>query len=435
MRILVIGSGGREHSLCWKLSRSGYSPEIHCAPGNAGIGQIANCHEVQADDIEGLVNLVHEIETEMAVIGPEVPLTLGLADRLEESGIKVIGPCANAAQLEGSKAFMKELCVRQDIPTAVFESFTDPEKAKNYIRDADFPVVIKADGLAAGKGVVIPETESQAFEVIDEMLSGKSFGRAGRKIVIEEFLNGPEVSFFALCDGQDVIPFGTAEDHKRAFDDDKGPNTGGMGAFSPSPLVDNDLADEIMKTIIFPTFNGLKEQGIAFKGVLYAGLILVNGRPKLLEYNTRFGDPECQALMMRLESDLVDIFKALASGNLQQWKNKIDWASRPAITVVMAARGYPGSYPKNTPLKGLGKIRQDSYLQLFHAGTRKGKHGEIVNSGGRVLNMACTAETIEAARDKAYENLELIEWPEGFFRRDIALKALKKDYRDKKTAI
>lgn len=428
MNILVVGSGGREHALIWKLKQSDKVRAIHCAPGNAGIADLATCHpELSADNISGLVQCAVDHAIDLVLVGPEVPLTLGLVDACEKKGIKAFGPNARAAELEGSKRFMKDLCAKKGIPTALYKTSSDVDEALAFLEGFGSDVVIKADGLAAGKGVVIPETLTEAKAAVVSMLSGKAFGEAGREVVIEEFLEGQEVSFFALTDGKTVIPFGTAEDHKRAFDDDKGPNTGGMGAFSPSSLISAELEQTIMNRIIQPTIEGLDEQGIHFKGVLYAGLILVDGEPKLLEYNVRFGDPECQVLMMRLESDLAEIIEATASGRLESVKDLVNWSTDPALTVVMAASGYPESYAKNTMINGADALTQSDKFQVFHAGTSRDGAGNLVNTGGRVLNVTAREEDISAARSVVYSKLKQIDWPEGFYRDDIGIKKIRQD--------
>lgn len=424
MKILVVGAGGREHALIWKLKQSRRVTDIHCAPGNAGIADEASCHDVAVDDIAGLVDLSKKLGVDLVVVGPELPLTLGLADRLNDEGVKVFGPSKQAAILEGSKAFMKDLCRDNHIPTARYESFTDLEEALSYLDDFDGNVVIKADGLAAGKGVIIPKSYEEARLAVKSMLEDQQFGDASSEIVIEEFLDGVEASYFALTDGESILPFGTAEDHKRALDNDEGPNTGGMGAFSPSPLITADMEQKIIADILEPTIKGLRDKGITYKGVLYAGLMIVEGEPRLLEYNVRFGDPECQVLMMRLESDLVDILEAVCDGRVGETRKSVRWAERTALTVVMSAKGYPESYKKGTVIKGLEKLPAQTGLVVFHAGTARDNDGHIINSGGRVLNATAAGECLADARKQAYALLEYIDWPEGFYRSDIGLKRL-----------
>ncbi len=346
MRILVVGGGGREHSLCWAISASPLCTKLYCAPGNAGIAQVAECIDVAAEDIAGQVALAQREKIDFVVVGPEVPLAMGLADRFTEAGIKVFGPSQKAAQLESSKGFTKELCKRHNIPTGAYERFTDADKAAAYIKAQGAPIVVKADGLAAGKGVVVAETVEQAIEAARDMLSGNRFGAAGASVVIEEFLVGEEMSFFALCDGEHVLPLIAAQDHKRAFDNDKGPNTGGMGAYSPAPIFDAAMQKRTMDEIILPTARAMAADGMPFKGVFYAGLMITAQGPKIFEYNCRFGDPECQVLMMRLKSDLVPALIACADGGLKHFD--LRWSNDSALTVVMAANGYPDAYQKGT---------------------------------------------------------------------------------------
>ncbi len=426
MRILVVGGGGREHSLCWAISASPLCTKLYCAPGNAGIAQVAECVDVAAEDIAGQVALAKREKIDFVVVGPEVPLSLGLADRLAEAGIKVFGPSQKAAQLESSKGFTKELCKRHNIPTGAYERFTEADKAAAYITAQGAPIVVKADGLAAGKGVVVAETVEQAIEAARDMLSGNRFGAAGASVVIEEFLVGEEMSFFALSDGEHVLPLIGAQDHKRAFDDDKGPNTGGMGAYSPAPIFDAAMQKRTMDEIILPTARAMAADGMPFKGVLYAGMMITAQGPKLFEYNCRFGDPECQVLMMRLKSDILPALIACADGGLKHFD--LRWSSESALTVVMAAKGYPDAYQKGTEIRGLDAATKVEGVQIFHAGTKFGAAGpdgkRVLANGGRVLNVTAMAPTVEEARNRAYRAVDLIDWPEGFCRRDIAWRVV-----------
>jgi len=426
MRILVIGGGGREHSLCWAISASPLCTKLYCAPGNAGIAQVAECVDVAAEDIAGQVDLAKREKIDFVVVGPEVPLAMGLADRLAEAGLKVFGPSQKAAQLESSKGFTKELCKRHNIPTGAYERFTDADKAAAYIKAQGAPIVVKADGLAAGKGVVVAETVEQAIEAARDMLSGNRFGAAGASVVIEEFLVGEEMSFFALSDGEHVLPLIGAQDHKRAFDNDKGPNTGGMGAYSPAPIFDAAMQKRVMDEIILPTARAMAADGMPFKGVFYAGLMITAQGPKIFEYNCRFGDPECQVLMMRLKSDILPALIACADGGLKHFD--LRWSAESALTVVMAAKGYPDAYQKGTEIRGLDAAAKVEGVQIFHAGTKFGTMGpdgkRVLANGGRVLNVTAMASTVEEARDRAYRAVDLIDWPEGFCRRDIAWRVV-----------
>jgi phosphoribosylamine--glycine ligase len=423
MRILVVGGGGREHSLCWAISASPLCTKLYCAPGNAGIAQVAECIDVAAEDIAGQVALAKRERIDFVVVGPEVPLAMGLADRIAEAGIKVFGPSQQAAQLESSKGFTKELCKCHNIPTGAYERFTDADKAAAYIKAQGAPIVVKADGLAAGKGVVVAETVEQAIEAARDMLSGNRFGAAGASVVIEEFLVGEEMSFFALCDGEHVLPLIGAQDHKRAFDNDKGPNTGGMGAYSPAPIFDTAMQKRTMDEIILPTARAMAADGMPFKGVLYAGLMITAQGPKIFEYNCRFGDPETQVLMMRLKSDLVPALIACADGGLKHFD--LRWSNDSALTVVMAANGYPDAYQKGTEIRGLDAAGKVEGVQIFHAGTKFAPDGKrVLANGGRVLNVTAMASTVGEARSRAYRAVDLIDWPEGFCRRDIAWRVV-----------
>lgn len=427
MKILLVGSGGREHALAWKLAQSPLCETLYCAPGNAGITQCAQCVDIGAEDISGLTNFAVENEIDLVVVGPEGPLVLGLADALQNHNIPVFGPSADAAQLEGSKGFTKDLCAEFDIPTAAYGRFSNVAEAENFIRQHGAPIVIKADGLAAGKGVIIATSEHEAIEAAKDMLSGECFGDAGAEIVIEEFLDGEELSYFALADGKTILPLSSAQDHKRAYDGDKGPNTGGMGAYSPAHLMNDDLEQKILNRIIKPTVEGMQKRGMPFTGVLYAGLMIVGGEPFLIEYNTRFGDPECQALMMRLNGDLVKILDAAAKGNLEDIRADVRWDDNHALCLVLAAKGYPGSYQKNTPINGINDADAMDDVTVFHAGTaQSAEQGQFLSVGGRVLGVTALGDTIEQARTKAYDAAAKIDWPDGFYRKDIGWRAVEK---------
>lgn len=425
MRILIIGSGGREHALARTIAASPSCDRLWCAPGNAGIAQVAQCVELDSRDSEALIGFARAQAVDLVVIGPEAPLVAGLADRLEAAGIAAFGPSAAAARLEGSKSFTKDLCARHDIPTAAYRTVTDLAEAEAYIRERGAPIVIKADGLAAGKGVTVAQTLDQALEAARQALGEGRFGQAGAELVIEACMVGPEVSFFALVDGVTALPLATAQDHKRAFDGDEGPNTGGMGAFSPSPLVDAAMQARIMEEIIEPTVRAMAQEGCPFKGVLYAGLMLTAQGPKLVEYNVRFGDPECQVLMMRLAGDLLPVLVACREGTLAD--TRIGWKPEPAVCIVLAAQGYPGSYTKGSVIAGIDRAEAGGAV-CFHAGTKQGEATKqeegrtVLANGGRVLGVTACGADLSAARATAYAAIDRIDWPEGFCRRDIAAK-------------
>ena len=425
MKVLVVGGGGREHALCWAIAASPLITGLYCAPGNAGIAQEAECIDIAAEDVDGLVRFARDNDIAFVVIGPEAPLVAGLADRLAELGIKSFGPSAKAAVMEGSKGFMKDFCARHAIPTAAYGRFTDIAAAKAFVAEQGAPIVVKADGLAAGKGVIIAETINQANAAIDDMLAGGTFGAAGAEVVIEEFLEGEEASFFTLCDGGTALPLVSAQDHKRVGDGDTGPNTGGMGAYSPAPIVTDAMVETIMETIITPTMDGMAAEGAPYVGVLYAGLMIKDGVPKLLEYNVRFGDPECQVLMMRLRSDLLPALMAAADGVLKDFD--LRWYDKVALTVVMAANGYPGSYDKGSEIKGLIEAAAIPDVTVFHAGTASGPNGEILATGGRVLGVTALGKTVAEAQARAYQAVDVLDWPGGFCRRDIGWRAVERE--------
>ena len=422
MKVLVIGSGGREHALVWKIAQSPLVDTLIAAPGNPGMARDAECVAVKADDVEGLLRLAKERNIDLVVIGPEAPLALGLADRLSEAGIPAFGPSAAAAQLESSKAFTKDLLARHSIPTAAYGVFTEAGEAKAFLDTLDAPYVLKADGLAAGKGVVIAQTRDEADREVDEFLSGK-FGEASQKLVIEEFMHGEELSVFALCDGETVVFCGAAQDHKKVGEGDTGLNTGGMGAYSPAPPATDALIEDVMTRIIAPTARAMKDEGMPFVGVLYCGLMLTEEGPKVVEYNARFGDPECQILMVRMPDDVLPWLKAAAEGGLAG-RGEISWSDTPAVTVVMAAKGYPEGYQKGDVIGGLDAAGALDGVTIFHAGTAAGPDGQITAAGGRVLNVTAVGETLHYAVDRAYSAVDAIDWPGGFCRRDIAWRAL-----------
>ncbi|MET0688595.1 MAG: phosphoribosylamine--glycine ligase [Methyloceanibacter sp.] len=420
MNVLLIGGGGREHALAWKLKQSPLLDRLYCMPGNAGIEEVAECVALDVDDHAAVASFCKDNDIGLVVIGPEVPLVAGLTDDLEAEGINVFGPSRAAAALEGSKGFTKNLCSKYGIPTARYHRFTEPDPALFYVMGQDLPIVIKADGLAAGKGVIIAETIEQASRAIDDFFLGV-FGDAGKEIVIEEFLDGEEASFFALVDGETALPLATAQDHKRAFDGDKGPNTGGMGAYSPAPIMTPELCAQVMEKIVMPTVSAMAERGTPFKGVLYAGLMIKDGVAKLIEYNVRFGDPEAQVLMLRLESDLLPALLAVAEGKLSAVT--LDWHDDTALCVVMAAKGYPGKYETGSEIKGLAQAGADPRVQIFHAGTKR-EGQRIVADGGRVLGFTARGRDIREAQSRAYAAIDQIDWPSGFYRRDIGWRAL-----------
>lgn len=424
MKILLVGSGGREHALAWAIAQSPRCSKLYCAPGNAGIEDEAELVDIGAEDIKGLVHFAKTNAIDFVVVGPEQPLVAGLVTALKKEKIIVFGPEKAAAQLEGSKGFMKDLCAKYNIPTARYGRFHNLEKASAFVHELGAPIVIKADGLAAGKGVIIAQTIEEAIDAVEDMLSGHAFGLAGSELVIEEFMDGEELSYFAIADGKTFIPFASAQDHKRVFDGDKGPNTGGMGAYSPAHFMTPELEEKIIETIIKPTVAAMKVEGCPFAGVLYAGLMIVDGTPKLIEYNARFGDPETQPILMRLQSDIVDVLYASATQTLESLA-PLKWSDDATLCVVMAANGYPGSYEKGTPISGLDEVNNMDDVRLFHAGTLKDNSGAIINVGGRVLNIVGKAPSIDLAQQRAYKGVSKISWPDGFCRSDIGWCAIK----------
>lgn len=428
-RVLVVGGGGREHAICWKLSQSPKIEKLYCAPGNAGISHVAECVPIKAEDIQGICEFTMENRIDFAVIGPEVPLSMGIVDELEKIGVKTFGPNKKCAQLEGSKAFTKAFLARHDIPTAGYKEFTDQTELKNAIGIYGFPMVIKADGLAAGKGVVIAETPEQAESAIDEMMGQRIFGDAGDKIVVEEYLTGIEASMLCFVDEHTIVPMESAQDYKRIFDGDKGPNTGGMGSYSPSLLFNDQLEKRIREEILDPTLKGFQEDGLDFKGVLFIGLMISKEGPKVIEFNNRFGDPETQSVLMRMETDLFDIMTAVVDNTLSQQKMK--WSDDRAVCVVLASGGYPGSYQKGKPISGLNDVEEE--VIVFHAGTKfasdttiaTGADGAadvtVVTDGGRVLGVTATGKTHDAARQKAFDNAKRIQFDGMQYRKDIGL--------------
>jgi phosphoribosylamine---glycine ligase len=420
MNILILGSGGREHALAWAVKQNPKCDRLIVAPGNAGISAVAECATFDILDGAAVVIFCEENAIDFVIVGPEAPLAAGVADMLRAAGILTFGPTAAAAQLEASKAFTKEVCDASGAPTAAWARFTDAAKARQYVQAKGAPIVVKADGLAAGKGVVVAMTLPEALAAIDDMFGG-SLGDAGAQVVIEEFMAGEEASFFVLTDGTDVLPIGTAQDHKRAFDGDTGPNTGGMGAYSPSPMLTDAIQQQALDRIVIPTIREMARRGTPYHGVLYAGLMIERGNARLVEYNARFGDPECQVLMMRMGAQALDLMLACAEGRLAGYK--VNWADDHALTVVMAARGYPGSFARGSAIRGLEAMPEDSSHMVFHAGTAE-RDGQITANGGRVLNVTARGDTLTQARDRAYAMVDGIDWPDGFCRRDIGWRAL-----------
>ena len=427
MKILVIGSGGREHALVWKISQSPLVKKVYCAPGNAGISEIAENVNTESTDIKGLVEFAIKNSIDFTVVGPELPLTLGIVDEFEKKGLKIFGPSKEAAEIEGSKVFAKYMMKKYKITTAKYESFNSQKDAKDYIlslQPSAFsfqPVVIKADGLAAGKGVIICNTIEEAVKAIDSIMVEKLFGSAGNKVIIEEYLKGEEASFMVFSDGEDILPIASAQDHKQIYDGDRGPNTGGMGAYSPAPVITEKISREILDTIIKPLISGMKKEGKTYKGILYAGLMIVNGKPFVLEFNCRFGDPETQPILVRMESDIVSIMMSVVEGRLKG--KEIQWRNEPSVCVVMVAGGYPDKYEKGKEIGGLDETKNIENLWVFHAGTSK-IGNKVVTNGGRVLGVTSLGTNFEDAIDRAYKGVSLIKWDGAYFRRDIGRKAL-----------
>ncbi len=426
MKILLIGSGGREHALAWKIGQSPKVEEVLCAPGNAGIEQDARCVDVAADDVKGLLKLAKKEKVDLTVVGPELPLTLGVVDAFQEEGLKIFGPTKEAARLEGSKAFSKELMKQAKIPTAFFSTFTDPEDASRYIQEVGAPIVVKADGLAAGKGVIVCQTVEEALDAVNLILVNESFGDAGSKIVVEECLQGEEASYLVFSDGENLLTMPSSQDHKPVLDGDKGPNTGGMGAYSPAPVVTEELEEQILEEVMKPVIRTMADRGHPYRGVLYAGLMIEEGRAKVLEFNCRFGDPEAQPLLMRMKSDIVPVLEAVADGNLSGIET--EWEPRATVCVVMASKGYPKDYKKGLAISGLDKAKKIPDTVVFHAGT-KTSGDKIVTAGGRVLGVTSLGETISEAIDRAYSAVECIAWKGAHYRKDIGRKALEHRHR------
>jgi phosphoribosylamine--glycine ligase len=424
VKVLVVGSGGREHALAWKISRSPLASELHAAPGNAGIAEIAKCHAVAAHDLEGLLALARREKIDLTVVGPEQPLVMGIGDLFRKNGLLLFGPSRAAAELEGSKVFSKGRMKKYGVPTADAAVFESAQAARNHLELRRLPFVLKADGLAAGKGVIIARSREEGERACHAIMEERVFGDAGNRILIEDFLTGEELSILAFTDGENVLPLASSQDHKRAFDGDEGPNTGGMGAYSPCPLVSDRGLHEIAERTIAPVIRGLRSEGIAYQGLIYAGLMMTAGGPFVLEYNVRFGDPETQAILMRLEEDIVPLLAETARGELS--RKSLRWKTDWAVTVVLASSGYPGSYPTGFEIRGLERLRGREDLAVFHAGTKAGASGKVVTAGGRVLNVTALGHSLEEARSKVYEACRVIECEGLFYRKDIGEKALTK---------
>ena len=422
MKVLIIGSGGREHALIWKIAQSPKVSQIYCAPGNAGISQLARCVDIDANNIDKLADFAQKEKIDLTVVGPELPLSRGIVNEFNKQNLRIFGPSKEATEIESSKVFSKYLMKKYNIPTANYEVFQNIEEAFDYIKKQIFPLVIKADGLAAGKGVFIIKNLDQAGDALDELMKEKKFGEAGRQVVIEEFLEGEEVSILAFCDGRTVVPMVSSQDHKKIFDNDQGSNTGGMGAYSPVPFYLNEFKKTVLEEILKPTVKGLRSEGREYKGVLYAGLVLTKEGPKVLEFNARFGDPETQVVLPRLKTDLVDILNTVIEGSLH--KINIEWNNNSAICVVAASGGYPGKYQKDKVISGLEGLEKMKDIIAFHAGT-KFQDGEIVTSGGRVLGITAWDNTISKAKEKAYKGVKEIYFEDMYYRKDIAAKAIK----------
>ena len=420
MKILVIGGGGREHAIVWKLSQSKVVDKIYCIPGNAGISEVAECLEIESKDISALLDFVKYEWIDLTVVGPEDPLAKGIVDVFQKEGRRIIGPTQAGAQIESSKVFAKDFMKRHKIPTAEYKIFTSYTHAEEYIRLKGTPIVIKADGLAAGKGVFVCQNYDEAVDALRIIMKEKVFGSAGDKVVIEECLKGQEVSYLVFTDGKSIVPMVTSKDHKRLLDNDEGPNTGGMGTFSPNPAVTPELEQEILETVIKPTIKGLKSEGIIYKGILYAGLMIVNGKPYVLEFNCRFGDPETQVILPRIETDIIDIFMAISEQRLS--KVNVKWSDKASLGVILASEGYPGKYRKGLSIKGLEMVKGLKDVIVFHAGTKFNEEGAIVTSGGRVLGVTALGNDLQEARQKAYSAVGLINFEGMQYRKDIGLK-------------
>ncbi|MGE4064576.1 MAG: phosphoribosylamine--glycine ligase [Rhodospirillaceae bacterium] len=427
MRVLVVGGGGREHALCWKISASPLCDALFCAPGNAGIAEVATCVPIGAEDLDGLVKFAQDEHIDFVVVGPEAPLVAGLVDRLSAAGIKAFGPTKAAARLEGSKGFMKDLLAKYNIPTGAYGRFRDARTAKNFIDQHGAPIVVKADGLAAGKGVIVCQSKDEAHSAVESIMTDHVFGSAGNEVVIEEFLPGEEVSFFALVDGKTALPLAAAQDHKRVGDGDTGPNTGGMGAYTPTPAADAGMSDRIMTEIVTPLVDAMAKEGYPFTGVLFGGIMITPTGPRVFEFNVRFGDPECEALMMRLKSDLLPALVATADGQLEHFD--LRWYDDVALTVIMAANGYPGTPQKGTVIGGLDAAAEVDGAMVFHAGTKE-DGGKILANGGRVLAVTAIGKTVREAQARAYQAVDKINWPEGFCRRDIGWRAVARESKE-----
>jgi phosphoribosylamine--glycine ligase len=420
MNILILGSGGREHSLAWAVNQNPKCDILYCAPGNAGISKVAQCIDLNIENSSDVLKFCLDKRIQFVIIGPEAPLAMGIADDLRANNILTFGPSASAAKLESSKAFTKGVCDSCNAPTAKYARFTELELAIEYVHEQGAPIVVKADGLAGGKGVIVAMTLDEAINGLKDIFSG-AFGKAGAEVVIEEFMEGEEASFFILSDGKNILPIGTAQDHKRVFDGDTGPNTGGMGAYSPAPIMTKDVTSKAISQIIQPTIDEMAKRGIPYQGVLYAGFMIKDGEPKLVEYNVRFGDPECQVLMMRLGAQALDAMLACAKGELNNYK--LNWADDHALTIVYAAKGYPGTYEKGSKILGLDTISESTNIQVFHAGTKE-EENNIIATGGRVLNITARGSSLKEAHRLAYEAIEKIHWENGFYRNDIGWRAL-----------
>ena len=423
MNVLLIGSGGREHAMVWKIAGSRKVNKIFCAPGNGGISEIAECVNINPEETEKLISFAKGNSIDITVIGPEIPLVNGIVDEFEKNNLRIFGPAKDAARLEESKSFAKEFMKQNNIPTAKFKTFDSIEKAKSFIEECRFPLVIKADGLAAGKGVIIVDSMEDALKTLNDIMERKIFGSAGDKVIIEEMLHGEEASFLVFTDGNSVIPMPSSQDHKRIFDNDEGPNTGGMGAYSPAPVINKSLEKKIMERVIYPTINGMKKEGKIYKGILYAGIMVCNGEPFVLEFNVRFGDPETQPILMRMKSDIMTVIEAVINGNLGEIK--INWDDRSAVCIVMASKGYPGDYEKGKEISGLREAGELDDVAVFHAGTKKDGN-KFYTTGGRVLGVTALGNGIKEAIARAYEATEKIHFEGAQFRKDIGRKALER---------